>query len=304
VHAGLPAAQDSYFGVYEPGTPRSYAPVAAFAKATGSQPDLALYYSSWNTPFATSFAQTAYAKGTTTLVQMMPRGVSLKAIAGRRYDRYLQDYAIAVRTFRHPVVIGFAPEMNGNWYPWGYQRASPADWVAAWRHIVNVFRAVGADNVSWLWTVNEIYPGSGPLMQYWPGANYVTWVGIDAYFVPSQHKYGKVVVPTLRQVRGIASDPVLISETGIAPQAGKVTTLRQLFAGVKADGLLGFVYFDGNQPPGPGYQFPWRLEDSQAAVTEYSMLVGHVRAESGLASAGTQHPADPPGPSPSASRSP
>ena len=28
--------------------------------------------------------------------------------------------------------------------------------VAAWRHIVTVFRALGARNVTWLWTVNII----------------------------------------------------------------------------------------------------------------------------------------------------
>jgi mannan endo-1,4-beta-mannosidase len=49
-------------------------------------------------------------------------------------------------------IIGFAPEMNGNWYKWGDQNTSPATWVAAWRHVVDVFRANGADNVSWLWT--------------------------------------------------------------------------------------------------------------------------------------------------------
>ena len=46
--------------------------------------------------------------------------------------------------------------MNGTWYSWGYQHTSPAAFVAAWRHIVTVFRAVGAWNVTWLWTVNVI----------------------------------------------------------------------------------------------------------------------------------------------------
>ena len=30
--------------------------------------------------------------------------------------------------------------------------------VKAWRRVVNVFRVVGADNVTWLWTVNLIAP--------------------------------------------------------------------------------------------------------------------------------------------------
>lgn len=35
-------------------------------------------------------------------------------------------------------------EMNGNWEAWGYTHASPADYIAAWRHAVTVFRAAGA----------------------------------------------------------------------------------------------------------------------------------------------------------------
>jgi len=81
-----------------------------------------------------------------------------------------------------------------------------------------------------------------------------------------------VVDPTLTQVRRLTPDPVILSETGIAPAAGKAATLRQLFAGVRADSLLGFVYFDGNQPQGANYHYAWRLEDSPAAMTAYSHL--------------------------------
>ena len=63
--------------------------------------------------------------------------------------------ATARRTGR-AVIIGFGHEMNGYWYSWGYRHTSPAVFVAAWRHIVTVFRQQGADNVTWLWTVNII----------------------------------------------------------------------------------------------------------------------------------------------------
>ena len=47
--------------------------------------------------------------------------------------------------------------MNGYWYSWGYLHTSPAVFVAAWRHIVTLFRARGARNVTWMWTVNTIH---------------------------------------------------------------------------------------------------------------------------------------------------
>jgi Glycosyl hydrolase family 26 len=276
-HAELTAKTGQYLGVYEPSAPYTYSQVQQFARATRSRPNMALYYSTWNLPFQASFAQAAYASHATTMIQLMPTGTSLAAIAAGASDKYLTAFARSVRDFRHPVVIGFAPEMNGNWYQWGYQNSSPRLWVAAWRHLVDVFRANGAGNVSWLWTVNMIYYRSGPLKDYWPGSSYVTWVGIDAYFVPQKHAYKKVIDPTLRKVRAITSDPVIISETGIAPAAGQVSTLRTLFAGLRADQLLGFVYFDGDQVQDADYHYKWRLEDNPAAVAEYARLANGTR---------------------------
>ena len=63
-----------------------------------------------------------------------------------------RENAKAIRRQRWPVVLRFAHEMNGHWYPWGAHRTDPADFVAAWRHIHDVFRTVGATNVIWTWT--------------------------------------------------------------------------------------------------------------------------------------------------------
>jgi len=63
-------------------------------------------------------------------------------------DGYLRSYARHVRAFRYPVIIGFGHEMNGFWYPWGFGHVRPRTWIAAWRHVVTVFRRQGADNVT------------------------------------------------------------------------------------------------------------------------------------------------------------
>ncbi len=273
-YASLTTKVSSYLGVYEPGAPASYDPVERFSQATKTRPGIALYYSTWGLPFQQAFAATAYSHHVVTLIQMMPSGpgVSMAAIARGADDSYLKSFAASVRDFRHPVIMGFAPEMNGNWYSWGYTKVKPATWVAAWRHVVTVFRSVGADNVTWLWTSNQVYSGSGPLTEYWPGNQYVNWVGIDAYFVPAEHKFSQVIIPTLKQIRRLTDRPVIISETGVAPGAGKPAVLEQIFAGVRAQDLLGFVYFDGNQQEDADYHYRWRLEDSQSAVNAYGLL--------------------------------
>ena len=87
---------------------------------------------------------------------MDPKNISVEAIASGHYDGYLTSYAETVRHYHHPVIVSFGHEMNGDWYSWGYKRTSPATFIAAWRHIVSLFRALGAQNVTWLWTVNVV----------------------------------------------------------------------------------------------------------------------------------------------------
>ena len=138
--------------------------------------------------------------------------------------------------------------MNGDWYPWGYTKTSPAVFVAAWRHIVTLFRALGAKNVTWLWTVNIIndtQKGTIPSPnRWWPGSAYVTWVGIDGYYLKSSWKFAPLFGPTITAVHKLTDDPILIAETGAVPSSGQPTKIADLFAGIHAYGLLGFVWYD------------------------------------------------------------
>jgi mannan endo-1,4-beta-mannosidase len=262
--AAYAAQSVRYLGVYEPDAPRSYAGIDQFAQAIGKQPNLACYYSSWLEPFQSGFAVSAAERGAVPLVQINPAGVSLTAIASGQYDAYLRDYAAAVRSYRHQVILSFGHEMNGQWYSWGYRHTSPGEFVAAWRHIVTVFRAAGAANVTWLWTINIIdtpggIPGPAP---WWPGSSYVNWIGIDGYYFKSSWMFAPLFGPTIKAVRAFTGDPILIAETGASLAVGQPAKVTNLFAGIRAYGLLGFVWFDATAIQ------DWRL-DSPAAIAAF-----------------------------------
>lgn len=244
----LPASSGSYLGVYTKNLPASYAGVKAFKNTTGTTPDVVMYYSGWYVPFPTKFAGTVASDGAAPLVQMDPDSINISRIAAGHYDGYLSAYAEAVRAYHHPVILSFGHEMNGDWYSWGYQHTSPVAFVAAWRHVVTLFRALGANNVTWLWTVNVIndtQKGTIPRPNaWWPGSAYVNWVGIDGYYLKPNWQFAPLFGPTIGDVRSFTSAPILIAETGAEPAAGQTAKLADLFAGVKAYGLLGFVYFD------------------------------------------------------------
>jgi mannan endo-1,4-beta-mannosidase len=245
-----PTQSIPYLGVHEPDTPGSYSGINQFAEAIGTQPNIVSYYSPWKMSFQARFAASAAEHGALTLVQMDPTNISLSNIIAGRYDTYLRSYAAAVRKFGARVVLSFGHEMNGDWYSWGYRHTSPTVFVATWRHIVSVFRAAGAKNVTWLWTVNVInkdlpisIPNPSP---WWPGASYVNWVGIDGYYYEPSSSFTQLFGPTIVAVRELTDDPILIAETGAAATAGQPTKINDLFDGIRAYGLLGFVWFDEN----------------------------------------------------------
>jgi mannan endo-1,4-beta-mannosidase len=250
----LPTTPQSYLGVYAAGTPASYDGVTAFANATGAKPDVVMYYSGWFVPFPAAFATTVADNGAVPLVQMDPDAISVAGIAAGRYDGYLSAYAEAVRAYRHPVIVSFGHEMNGSWSSWGYGRTSPATFVAAWRHIVTLFRELDAGNVTWLWTVNIINNTQRgripPPAPWWPGSSYVTWVGIDGYYLKPNWQFAPLFGPTIASIHALTRDPILIAETGATPIAGQPVKIADVFAGIHAYGLLGFVWFDSTNSIG------------------------------------------------------
>jgi mannan endo-1,4-beta-mannosidase len=263
-NSALPTAPASYIGLYPDGVPYSYDGVRAFTTATGVKPRVVAYYSGWLEAFQSGFARTAADGGAVPLVQMEPRGVSLAAIASGRYDNYLSTYAEAVRAYQHAVILSFGHEMNGYWYSWGYQHTAPATFVAAWRHMVTLFRTSGALNVTWLWTVNTIHNRAGVPSpgSWWPGSSYVTWVGIDGYYFDSSSRFASLFGPTIVAVRTLTHAPILIAETAAAPAARQPAKIADLFAGVRLYGLLGFVWFDAT------HLKDWRLT-SPAALAAF-----------------------------------
>jgi hypothetical protein len=115
-----------------------------------------------------------------------PAIYSLKAIAGGSIDSQLIAWADYLKSQNYPILLRPMSEMNLNWDIWAgtYSPNQPADYAPAFRHLVDVFRARGATNVKFIWAVNyETIPNTpeNDIANYWPGAEYVDYIGIDGY---------------------------------------------------------------------------------------------------------------------------
>jgi hypothetical protein len=244
-----------------PGALPDYQYIETFSDMARQQPNLVAYYSGWAQPFNVSYANMLHSHGAIPFVQIDPSFATVPAIPSGTYDTYLRSYADSVRDYGHAVVIGFGHEMNGDWYSWGYRHTSPAHFVEAWRHIVTVFRQEGAYNVTWLWTVNQHRGKStAPIRAWWPGPNYVTWVGIDGYYVHPHDSFQTVFGPTMNQVQAITRKPILLSETGVSPKVNRFAKIADLFNSLQGQNLLGVVWFDEDQPANGPYHQAWSIE--------------------------------------------
>jgi mannan endo-1,4-beta-mannosidase len=279
-HATLPVSLASYLGVFEKYTPPDYQPVEEFSKAARRPVNIVGWYTGWAGGFQTQFANQLEQHHNIPFIQIDPTLASMSAITKGQYDTFLSQYADAVADFGHAVIIGFGHEMNAPWYPWGYGHVPASTFIAAWRRIVRIFRAEGADNVTWLWTINADRPGTGPVQEWWPGKKYVTWVGIDGYYYSPSDTFTSVFGKTIDQVRTFTHEPILLSEAAVGPRAGQFLKIQDLFRGMARYKTLGLVWFDEKQDNGKFHQ-DWRIEDNKYAEIAFQFGVSEEMTPSG-----------------------
>jgi hypothetical protein len=242
----------------------------AFDRAAGESPAIVQVYYGFGSPFPTAAVDQIIRHGARPMIMLNPRGVPLSEIAAGRFDVHLRAWARQAAAVRQPVAVNFGHEMNGDWFSWGYRHTSPQVFVAAWRHIVRLFRQAGARNVIWVWIVNIVRPDDpqiAPIAPWWPGSAYVTWVGIDGYLRTPTETFAGVFGDVNTQIRSLTLKPVLVTETGVGPSPAAGAQIANLFSGARAYGFIGLVYFDI-----PARE-DWRLQDDPPALAAFRKAV-------------------------------
>ncbi|MEO8192374.1 MAG: glycosyl hydrolase [Gemmatimonadales bacterium] len=189
------------FGAYDDGIPQTLDGVIDLEQQLGTTFSLVHFYTAWGDKpeqqFPLQLATAIWDLGSVPVVTWEPwlddfesvthsnlplRGKrdfhGLSGVARGDYDFYIDEWAKDAARFRHPLFLRFAHEMNDPYrYPWGPQNNSKEEYIAAWKHVVGRFRAAGANNVIWVWSPHVAY-------EYWdlyyPGAQYVDWIGTGA----------------------------------------------------------------------------------------------------------------------------
>ena len=151
----------------------------------------------------------------------------LSSITAGAHDNYIQHWAQAAAAWGHPFFLRFDWEMNGNWqFPWSAQLNgnTPADYIAAWRHVHDLFVQAGATNVTWVWCPNISSGTTLPYASLYPGDAYVDWTCFDGYnFYPTWIGFNTVftgssvdwLYNSYQEMLSVApSKPIMIGATG------------------------------------------------------------------------------------------
>jgi hypothetical protein len=155
------------------------------------------------------------------------RTFSLQRIVDGRFDADLRRWADTARDFGTPVLAEYGTEMNGFWFGWNAvhngRRAGAPLFRRAYRHIIDVVRAEGADNVSWVFHVNDDDAPSRPwnrLERYYPGDRYIDWLATSVYGAqtPREHwneAFARGMDRVYPRLVRLADKPIIVAELGV-----------------------------------------------------------------------------------------
>ncbi|HEX5527322.1 MAG TPA: glycosyl hydrolase [Solirubrobacterales bacterium] len=207
---------------------------------------------------------------------------SLPAIANGSQDAYIRDYAEQVVTWNRPFFLRFDAEMNGFWFPWseGLNGNTPGSFVAAWRHVHDIFEQVGANKVTWVWCPNVDFTRKlTPLKELYPGNAYVDWTCLDGFNwgrtrnSKGWQSFDQVFRGTYKRVVKIApSKPMVIGEVASEERGGsKANWIKSALRNIPAHypKVRALIWFDEKDQG-----MDWPLESSRSSLKAFRKAIG------------------------------
>ncbi len=275
-------------------------------------------YLNWPTPFNAGMYRANARVGRITLatLEYKPKssgemtayeGRVLEAIVDGMFDATILDWAEGVKEFEKPILLRWGHEMNGDWYPWGGAKNGggtldgfgdpaapdgPERFVAAYRHIYDIFAATGADNALFVWCPNAPFEamdrlyGSGPggwnrAEAYYPGDEYVDWLCFDGYnwgaspagqaFNSTWTSFAGIFDASYQRLHALnPGAPILIGEFASTEDGGaKAAWITDAYTSIQRDypQIRGVVWFHINK------ETDWRIDSSPEAFTAYQQAI-------------------------------
>jgi len=178
----------------------------------GEKPMAWVYFSNnWTNDitFPAQYVEIIKNLGKTPFIRLAPRTIfeqykpdpkyTMQDIIDGVYDEELQQWASDAKNCETNLLIEFGTEINGAWFSWNglYHGGGTTDnygdnsypdgperFRDAYRHIIDIFNEEGADNITWFFHIDDLIEPNewwNHPEYYYPGDQYIDWIGISAY---------------------------------------------------------------------------------------------------------------------------
>ncbi|MBI3295755.1 MAG: hypothetical protein HYZ71_13600 [Deltaproteobacteria bacterium] len=188
-------------------------------------------------------------KGKTPLIRMLPRSTrkvftgtdpvfSLERFVKGDFDGEIRQWARDAKATNAALMVEFGPECNGKWFQWSGDSnggETPMIWAGqtvptgptrfklTFQRIVALFRQEHAHNITWVFHGDSQPIPEMPwnnLKFYYPGDDYIDWLGITVYGAQLQGDWWGPFTETLdarwAELTAVsATRPVILSEWGV-----------------------------------------------------------------------------------------
>jgi hypothetical protein len=309
--AALLPAHGAYFGSHvQPRTGETkYTAIQRVEDAIGRRFAVDRIFYTWNNAFPSAYETWTAGQGRIPYISWKPSTsagpIPWATIASGEVDAEIVARALAVKAWGKPMYLTFHHEPEDDVSTYG----SEQDYVAAFRHIVDVFRAEGVTNVAWAWTMTSWSFTSSEATAFYPGDDVVDFIGVDAYnWYPGKpgtqwRSLAQVLGPghTFATAHG---KPIVVAEYGCQEDPAvpgrkaqwfvdELSTLKS-WTDVKA-----VLYYDSYKI------YPWVTDSSPSALEAYASLGQDAYLNPSASSTSPSPTASPPPtPSPSPTASP
>ncbi len=249
----VPPAQGVYFAAFPDfGGPEDHVTgqrIQDFETLARKSIAWAYFSDNWyqNIQFPVAAVQTIHQSGRVPFIRMMARteleegmadpNYSMQNIIDGQFDSDLLQWFTEAAQTGYPLLVEFGTEMNGDWFPWngvynGGGEATaygdpakpdgPERFVDAYRHIIDLSRQAGATNITWFFHLDA---GGQPedawndFENYYPGDDYIDWVGVSVYGALSVKEEWISFSDKLDQVydrlQNMTQKPIAVLEMGV-----------------------------------------------------------------------------------------
>lgn len=272
---------------------------AYIASVGGRAPATWTIWSSWGSAqtraFPTAAAQGARSRGAAPMIWWQPEKPSDQTdctysnyanIVAGNHDQYIKAFARDAKSYKKTVLLRFAHEANAaNDFPWTVGKCGNdvPSYLAAWRHVHDIFASVGATNVKFIWSVAKrscaVVAGCNPYLEFYPGDAYVDYMGFSAFNWGSHPgKTWASMELSFRRVTQllgqISTKPIIAAETASNSEGGdKAAWIRDGYPEVyaKFPQIVAIAYLDVDLRDA-GHP-DWRLKSPPEALQAYAEVV-------------------------------